>query len=86
MLTLLLMLVYFQFRRCGYYAKGLVEADNLDAASKALWAEHVGTFKWEDQVKDMPENANYLTIEEYKYEPSSDGKTEPEKEFRSQVG
>ena len=80
------MLVYFQFRRCGYYAKGLVEADNLDAASKALWAEHVGTFKWEDQVKDMPENANYLTIEEYKYEPSSDGKTEPEKEFRSQVG
>ena len=86
MLTLLLMLVYFQFRRCGYYAKGLVEADNLDAASKALWAEHVGTFKWEDQVKDMPENANSLTIEEYKYEPSSDGKTEPEKEFRSQVG
>ena len=80
------MLVYFQFRRCGYYAKGLVEADNLDAASKALWAEHVGTFKWEDQVKDMPENANSLTIEEYKYEPSSDGKTEPEKEFRSQVG
>ena len=80
------MLVYFQFRRCGYYAKGLVEADNLDAASKALWAEHVGTFKWEDQVKDMPENANSLTIEEYKYERSSDGKTEPEKEFRSQVG
>tara|TARA_R110002033_G_scaffold18464_1_gene48706 strand:- start:78 stop:338 length:261 start_codon:yes stop_codon:yes gene_type:complete len=86
MLTILLMLVYFQFRRCGYYAKGLVEADNLDAASKALWAEHVGTFKWEDQVKDMPENANTLTIEEYKYERSSDGKTEPEKEFRSQVG
>jgi hypothetical protein len=80
------MLVYFQFRRCGYYAKGLVEADNLDAASKALWAEHVGTFKWEDQTKDMPENANSLTIEEYKYERSSDGKTEPEKEFRSQVG
>ena len=52
------MLVYFQFRRCGYYAKGLVEADNLDAASKALWGEHVGTFKWEDQTKDMPENAN----------------------------
>jgi hypothetical protein len=86
MLTILLMLVYFQFRRCGYYAKGLVEADNLDAASKALWAEHVGTFKWEDQTKDMPENANSLTIEEYKYERSSDGKTEPEKEFRSQVG
>ena len=46
------MLVYFQFWRCGYYAKGLVEADSLDAASKALWAEHVGTFKWEDQTKD----------------------------------
>ena len=80
------MLVYFQFRRCGYYARGLVEADSLDAASKALWAEHVGTFKWEDQTKDMPENANYLTIEEYKYEPSSDGKTEPENEARGQVG
>ena len=80
------MLVYFQFRRCGYYAKGLVEADNLDAASKALWAEHVGTFKWEDETKYIPENANSLTIEEYKYERSSDGKTEPEKEFRSQVG
>ena len=80
------MLVYFQFRRCGYYARGLVEADSLDAASKALWAEHVGTFKWEDQTKDQPENANYLTIEEYKYERSSDGKTEPENETRSQVG
>ncbi len=80
------MLVYFQFRRCGYYAKGLVEADSLDAASKALWAEHVGTFKWEDQTNDMPEKANYLTIEEYKYERSSDGKTEPENEVRSQVG
>ena len=80
------MLVYFQFRRCGYYAKGLVEADSLDAASKALWAEHVGTFKWEDQTNDMPENANCLTIEEYKYERSSDGKTEPENEARGQVG
>ncbi len=80
------MLVYFKFWRCGYYAKGLVEADSLDAASRALWAEHVGTFKWEDQTNDMPENANYLTIEEYKYERSSDGKTEPENETRSQVG
>ena len=80
------MLVYFQFWRCGYYAKGLVEADSLDAASKALWAEHVGTFKWEDQTKDQPETANYLTIEEYKHERSSDGKTEPKDEARSQVG
>ena len=80
------MLVYFQFRRCGYYAKGLVEADSIDIASKALMAEHVETFKWEDQTKDQPENANSLTIEEYKYERSSDRKTEPENEVRSQVG
>ena len=80
------MLVYFQFRRCGYYAKGLIEADNLDSASKALWAEHVGTFKWESQLNYIPENANTLTIEEYKYEHSSDRKTEPEKKFGSQVG
>ena len=80
------MLVYFQFRRCGYYARGLVEADSLDAASKALWAQHVGTFKWEDQTKDQPEEANYLTIEEYKDERSSNRKTEPKDEVRSQVG
>ena len=79
------MLVYFQFRRCGYYAKGLIEADK-DSASKALWSEHVGTFKWESQLNYIPENANSLTIEEYKYEPSSDRKTEPEKKFGSQVG
>ena len=80
------MLVYFQFRRCGYYAKGLIEADNLDSASKALWAEHVGTFKWEPELNYIPENANSLTIEEYKYEHSSDRKTEPEKKFGSQMG
>ena len=40
------MLVYFQFRRCGYYANGLIEADDLDSAGKALWAEHVKTFRW----------------------------------------
>ena len=80
------MLVYFQFRRCGYYAKGLIEADNLDSASKALWSEHVGTFKWEPELNYIPENANSLTIEEYKYEHSSDRKTEPEKKFGSQVG
>ena len=80
------MLVYFQFRRCGYYAKGLIEADNLDSASKALWSEHVGTFKWEPELNYIPENANSLTIEEYKYERSSDRKTEPEKKFGSQMG
>tara|TARA_R110002020_G_scaffold210834_1_gene417112 strand:+ start:688 stop:930 length:243 start_codon:yes stop_codon:yes gene_type:complete len=80
------MLVYFQFRRCGYYAKGLIEADNLDSASKALWSEHVGTFKWEPQFNYIPEDVNSLTIEEYKYEPSSDRKTEPEKKFGSQMG
>ena len=80
------MLVYFQFWRCGYYARGLVEADNLDAASKALWTEHVSTFKWEDQTKDQPEEANYLTVEEYKDERSSDKQTEPQAKSGSPVG
>jgi len=80
------MLVYFQFRRCGYYAKGLIEADNLEVAEKALWSEHVGTFKWEPELNYIPEDANSLTIEEYKYERSSDRKTEPEKKFGSQMG
>ena len=79
------MLVYFQFRRWGYYANGLIEADNLDSAGKALWIEHVKTFNW---VKDtfLSEKTNTLTIEEYKYEPSSDGKTEPETKPRGEVG
>ena len=80
------MLVYFQFRRCGYYAKGLIEADNLEVAGKALWSEHVGTFRWEPQLNYIPEDANALFIEEYKYEHSSDRKTEPEKKFGSQMG
>ena len=79
------MLVYFQFKRCGYYANGLIEADNLDAAAKALWAEHVKTFKWEKNTF-FSEEANTLTVEEYKYEPSSDGKTEPEKKPGGEVG
>ena len=79
------MLVYFQFRRCGYYANGLIEADNLDTAGKALWSEHVKTFKWVEDSFFSPE-LNTLTIEEYKYEPSSDGKTEPEKKLGSQMG
>ena len=80
------MLVYFQFRRCGYYAKGLIEADNLEVAEKALWSEHVKTFKWESESNYIPEDANSLTIEEYKYEPSSNRETEPEKKFGSQMG
>ena len=80
------MLVYFQFRRCGYYARGLVEADSVDSASKSLWTEPVGTFKWEDQTKDQPEEANYLTVEEYKHEPSFNVEAERQKEFRSPVG
>ena len=79
------MLVYFQFKRCGYYANGLIEADNLDVAAKALWAEHVKTFKWEKNTF-FSEEANTLTIEEYKYEPSSDGKTEPEKKLGGKMG
>ena len=79
------MLVYFQFWRCGYYASGLIEADDLDSAGKALWAEHVKTFKW---VADnfFSQDLNTLTIEEYKYERSSDGKTEPEKKFGGEMG
>ena len=80
------MLVYFQFRRCGYYAQGLIEADNLDVAEKALWSEHVGTFRWEPQLNYIPDDANSLTIEEYKYEPSSDGKTEPEAKPGGEMG
>ena len=80
------MLVYFQFRRCGYYAKGLIEADNLEVAEKALWSEHVETFRWESQLNYIPDDANSLTIEEYKYEPSSNRETEPEKKFGSQMG
>ena len=80
------MLVFFQFRRCGYYAKGLIEADNLDVAEKALWSEHVGTFRWKPELNYIPDDANSLTIEEYKYERSSDGKTEPEKKLGSQMG
>ena len=80
------MLVFFQFKRFGCYANGLVKADSVDKAGKALWNEPVETFKWDKDSHDVPKNANYLTVEEYKYERSSDGKTEPEKEFRSQVG
>lgn len=72
------MLVLFQFRRCGYYAKGLIEAENLDKAGEALWNEKVSTFKWESAKGWVPETANSLTVEEYKDEHGSDGKIESE--------
>ena len=70
------MLVLFQFRRYGYYAKGLVEAENLDKAAEALWKEPVKTFKWVDDKDYTSHSANSLTIEEYKDEHGSDGKIE----------
>jgi len=80
------MLVYFQFRRCGYYAHGLIESENLDVAAKALWSEHVKTFKWEPQLNFIPDEMNTLTVEEYKYGASSDGKTEPEAKPGGEMG
>ena len=77
------MLVHFKFYRCGYYAEGLVEHDNLDSASQALWKEHPKTFKWKDI--EGPENENRLTVEEYN-EQGSRNKTEPEAEPRGTVG
>ena len=62
MLTLTKMLVYFQFRRCGYYANGLIEAENLDTAGKALWSEHVKTFKWSKE-NFISEDANTLILQ-----------------------
>ena len=76
------MLVHFKFYRCGYYAEGLVEHDNLDSACQALWKEHPKTFKWKDI--QGPENENRLTVEEWN-EPSGT-KTEPEAEPRGGVG
>ncbi len=79
MIAVFLMLVHFKFWRCGYFAEGLVESENLDAASKALWNEHPGTFRWEDV--EGPENENRLTVEEYN-EYGSDGEVGPEAEPR----
>jgi len=72
------MLVLFQFRRFGHYAKGLIEAENLDKAGEALWNEKVSTFNWETAKGWIPETANSLTVEEYKDEHGSDGKIESE--------
>ena len=55
------MLVHFKFYRCGYFAEGLVEKDNLDDAAEALWKEHPKTFKWTDI--QGPDNENRLTLE-----------------------
>jgi hypothetical protein len=85
MLTLFKMLVYFQFRRCGYYANGLIEADNLDTASKALWSEHVKTFRW-TKNEFISEDANALTVEEYQDEPTTDKQTEPQAKFGGSMG
>ena len=70
------MLVFFQFRRYGYYAKGLVESDNLDKAVKALWSEPITTFRWEDMTNYLPDNINTLTVEEWNEQSGT--KVEPE--------
>ena len=79
------MLVYFQFRRCGYYANGLIEAENLDTASKALWSEHVKTFRW-TKNEFISEDANALTVEEYRDGQHSDKQTEPQAKLGSPMG
>ena len=77
------MLVHFKFYRCGYFAEGLVEKDNLDDAAEALWKEHPKTFKWQD-IKG-PENENRLTLEEWN-ERGSTEQVESEAKPRSPVG
>jgi len=63
------MLVHFKFYRCGYFAEGLVEKDNLDDAAEALWKEHPKTFKWKDI--QGPDNENRLTLEEWNEQGST---------------
>ena len=70
------MLVHFKFYRCGYFAEGLVEKDNLDDAAKALWKEHPKTFKWTDMTNYLPDNINTLTVEEWNEQSGT--KVEPE--------
>ena len=54
------MLVYFQFRRCGYYAKGLIEADNLEVSMERLSGlSMLSTFKWESQLNYIPERRQF---------------------------
>ena len=77
------MLVHFRFYRCGYYAEGLVEKDNLDDAAEALWKEHPETFKWTDI--QGPDNENRLTLEEWN-EQGSTRQVESEAKPRSPVG
>jgi hypothetical protein len=84
--ALSLMLVLFQFRRYGYYAKGLVKAENLDKAAEALWNEPVGTFRWVDEKNYLSHSANTLTVEEYKDEHGSDGKIESKAKSGSTMG
>jgi antitoxin component YwqK of YwqJK toxin-antitoxin module len=54
----------------------------LDGSSKEF--SRKGELK--SEINYIPEDANSLTIEEYKYEHSSNRETEPEKKFGSQVG
>ena len=75
MVALTYMLVHFRFYRCGYMAEGLVNSDNLDAASDRLWKEHPSTFKWVDI--EGPDNENRLTVEEWN-EQGSRAETGPE--------
>lgn len=58
------MLVHFKFWRKGFFAEGLIEHDNLDAAAERLWKEHPKTFKWEEIEKQG--QSNRLTVEEWK--------------------
>ena len=77
------MLVHFKLYRCGYFAEGLVEKDNLDDAAEALWKEHPKTFKWMDI--QGPDNENRLTLEEWN-EQGSTRQVESEAKPRSPMG
>lgn len=63
------MLVHFKFWRAGYFAEGLIEHDDLDAAAERLWREHPKTFKWVELEKLG--HANRLTVEEWNDEKLS---------------
>ena len=79
------MLLSIQLSGCGYYANGLIKAVNLDTASKALWSEHVKTFKWSKE-NFISEDANTLTVEEYQDERHTGKQTEPQAKSGSPVG
>ena len=68
-------LVYLGFTNTIKYA----------TAGKALWSEHVKTFKWSKE-NFISEDANTLTVEEYRDGQHSDKQTEPQAKSRSPVG